>query len=119
MITPVKPSSPRSSPSSAAADWVAGRAPVSPATRRCPGITAATPAAIAAANGGRSRSRTRARPPSTLAITDRKSTRLNSSHVRISYAGFGLKKKKKTSKQGNDERDGVASMVEEENERQM
>src|SRR6266498_5086300 len=30
-----------------------------------------------------------------LAITDRKSTRLNSSHVRISYAVFCLKKKKK------------------------
>src|SRR3989442_4474348 len=28
-------------------------------------------------------------------IGDRKSTRLNSSHVRISYAGFCLKKKKK------------------------
>src|SRR3989442_14113217 len=30
-------------------------------------------------------------------IEDRKSTRLNSSHVRISYAVFCLKKKKKTS----------------------
>src|SRR5690554_7322524 len=30
-----------------------------------------------------------------LAIQDRKSTRLNSSHVRISYAVFCLKKKKK------------------------
>src|SRR5690554_7790834 len=36
------------------------------------------------------------------ADTDRKSTRLNSSHVRISYAVFCLKKKKKpqTSRQG-------------------
>src|SRR5690554_6507479 len=33
-------------------------------------------------------------------VEDRKSTRLNSSHVRISYAVFCLKKKKKT-KQGN------------------
>src|SRR2546427_947260 len=33
------------------------------------------------------------RPPST---TDRKSTRLNSSHSQISYAVFCLKKKKKT-----------------------
>src|SRR3989442_12232663 len=35
-------------------------------------------------------------PPSqdTLALLDRKSTRLNSSHVRISYAVFCLKKKK-------------------------
>src|SRR5437660_8497433 len=31
-----------------------------------------------------------------VAITDRKSTRLNSSHVAISYAVFCLKKKKKT-----------------------
>src|SRR5690554_7741553 len=30
-----------------------------------------------------------------IIITDRKSTRLNSSHVRISYAVFCLKKKKK------------------------
>src|SRR3989442_9248903 len=33
---------------------------------------------------------------------DRKSTRLNSSHVRISYAVFCLKKKKKTSTRGYD-----------------
>src|SRR3989442_11945705 len=32
------------------------------------------------------------------ALTDRKSTRLNSSHVRISYAVFCLKKKKKRKK---------------------
>src|SRR3989442_8866059 len=32
-------------------------------------------------------------------LRDRKSTRLNSSHVRISYAVFCLKKKKKTSTQ--------------------
>src|SRR5690554_7254034 len=32
-----------------------------------------------------------------LAVIDRKSTRLNSSHVRISYAVFCLKKKKKIS----------------------
>src|SRR5690606_42131464 len=35
-------------------------------------------------------------PPQTLA--DRKSTRLNSSHVKISYAVFCLKKKKKKTK---------------------
>src|SRR5690606_40401180 len=34
---------------------------------------------------------------------DRKSTRLNSSHVKISYAVFCLKKKKKKEKQGGDE----------------
>src|SRR5690554_7275305 len=33
------------------------------------------------------------------AVKDRKSTRLNSSHVRISYAIFCLKKKKKTTNQ--------------------
>src|SRR3989442_11260529 len=33
---------------------------------------------------------------------DRKSTRLNSSHVRISYAVFCLKKKKKTTKNNHD-----------------
>src|SRR5438874_6872091 len=32
----------------------------------------------------------------TVRVTDRKSTRLNSSHVEISYAVFCLKKKKKT-----------------------
>src|SRR5204863_7001874 len=34
-------------------------------------------------------------PRSTIMLTDRKSTRLNSSHVEISYAVFCLKKKKK------------------------
>src|SRR5206468_6803975 len=43
------------------------------------------------------RSRCRAR-------RDRKSTRLNSSHDQISYAGFCLKKKKKTQKQTNSNR---------------
>src|SRR5690625_6293798 len=37
------------------------------------------------------------------AIEDRKSTRLNSSHVAISYAVFCLKKKKKKKKTGNRE----------------
>src|SRR5690606_41662465 len=35
-------------------------------------------------------------------ITDRKSTRLNSSHVKISYAVFCLKKKKKKNKKYKD-----------------
>src|SRR5690606_41450268 len=35
-----------------------------------------------------------------LGVTDRKSTRLNSSHVKISYAVFCLKKKKKQNSQG-------------------
>src|SRR5690554_7674114 len=37
----------------------------------------------------------RGQPNRELAASDRKSTRLNSSHVRISYAVFCLKKKKK------------------------
>src|SRR5438874_4055716 len=52
------------------------------------------------------RRRTRRRPPSPRVtsrsvrarVGDRKSTRLNSSHVEISYAVFCLKKKKKTSR---------------------
>src|SRR5690349_23211125 len=36
------------------------------------------------------------RPSQTIYYKDRKSTRLNSSHVEISYAVFCLKKKKKT-----------------------
>src|SRR3989442_4743437 len=36
----------------------------------------------------------RSNPPSETKNTDRKSTRLNSSHVRISYAVFCLKKQK-------------------------
>src|SRR5215813_14809650 len=39
-----------------------------------------------------------ARPSRALRRRDRKSTRLNSSHVRISYAVFCLKKKKKKKK---------------------
>src|SRR5947208_13132983 len=39
-----------------------------------------------------------------LAGTDRKSTRLNSSHQIISYAVFCLKKKKNKEKQNNDKR---------------
>src|SRR5215475_14849391 len=38
-------------------------------------------------------------PPRTPPAGDRKSTRLNSSHVKISYAVFCLKKKKKKKKQ--------------------
>src|SRR3989442_4266519 len=39
---------------------------------------------------------------------DRKSTRLNSSHVRISYAVFCLKKKKKVRPDGNSSSTGTA-----------
>src|SRR2546429_3875617 len=52
------------------------------------------------ASSARYRSRQRESTGSTLSLrsTDRKSTRLNSSHGYISYAVFCLKKKKKTSK---------------------
>src|SRR2546427_8606241 len=43
----------------------------------------------------------RLRPVESAAITDRKSTRLNSSHSQISYAVFCLKKKKKQKKSHN------------------
>src|SRR5690349_22916593 len=39
--------------------------------------------------------------PNGAGKTDRKSTRLNSSHVEISYAVFCLKKKKNSQKQNN------------------
>src|SRR5436309_7038252 len=39
--------------------------------------------------------------PSSMDVRDRKSTRLNSSHVKISYAVFCLKKKKKKSNYTN------------------
>src|SRR5436305_4060596 len=42
--------------------------------------------------------------PKPTCETDRKSTRLNSSHVRISYAVFCLKKKKKTTKKKQQEK---------------
>src|SRR5690349_23185139 len=44
------------------------------------------------------------RKPSLPASPDRKSTRLNSSHVEISYAVFCLKKKKKKQWRGPDEK---------------
>src|SRR5690349_23974306 len=45
--------------------------------------------------GGLVSGRGHGRGPARLAVRDRKSTRLNSSHVEISYAVFCLKKKKK------------------------
>src|SRR3989442_10729953 len=49
--------------------------------------------------GGRLVVSLRAEPKTLNPLTDRKSTRLNSSHVRISYAVFCLKKKKKKVKE--------------------
>jgi len=65
--TPSKPSSPRSRPVTAAEENVAGRSPVSPGTRRCPGMMAKDPAAMAATNGGRSRVRSSASVPEIVA----------------------------------------------------
>src|SRR3989442_5707693 len=50
-----------------------------------------------AREGGVARRRTPAREEAARVRRDRKSTRLNSSHVRISYAVFCLKKKKDAS----------------------
>src|SRR5690606_39793520 len=52
--------------------------------------------APAPAGAARARRRRSARAFAVLEPLDRKSTRLNSSHVKISYAVFCLKKKKKT-----------------------
>src|SRR5688572_31463500 len=54
----------------------------------------------AAPSSTRSRRRSRHFPTATVP-TDRKSTRLNSSHSQISYAVFCLKKKKKTNTHAN------------------
>src|SRR5437773_6946020 len=65
--------------------------------RRCatdqPGIGPAERVA-AAADGDSRRARPRAHARSSVMQADRKSTRLNSSHITISYAVFCLKKKK-------------------------
>src|SRR3989442_4876919 len=52
-----------------------------------------------------SRGRSRRTPCPPSATRDRKSTRLNSSHVRISYAVFCLKKKKKAVRADHAEHD--------------
>src|SRR5207302_6046799 len=61
--------------------------PISATRSRSSGITAARWTSSGA--------RTGPTPSSTSCKRDRKSTRLNSSHVKISYAVFCLKKKKK------------------------
>src|SRR5690554_7856637 len=67
---------------------------------RSPGITAGPgdgrlPAVVGAGSPGRGGDDLSAPPAGPQSQQDRKSTRLNSSHVRISYAVFCLKKKKK------------------------
>src|SRR5436309_9399869 len=69
-------------------------------TRTTPKVAPARRGANPARRAGDRRERSR-RPPGprrTAAGGDRKSTRLNSSHVKISYAVFCLKKKKKKTK---------------------
>src|SRR3712207_7655312 len=71
------------------------------AFRRLPGSIAIARAGLALARGDVPETVTYARRALDLApeddhLTDRKSTRLNSSHANISYAVFCLKKKKNT-----------------------
>src|SRR6266480_6720700 len=63
------------------------------------GVPARPPRRIAAAAA--SRAEPRRRDPQRRRYRDRKSTRLNSSHMSISYAVFCLKKKKKNQKPAN------------------
>src|SRR5690625_6169988 len=63
----------------------------------CPPATAASPVAVAT-GCSMVAIRSLLSSPRPRATGDRKSTRLNSSHVAISYAVFCLKKKKKNSK---------------------
>src|SRR5439155_26817209 len=65
--------------------------------KSCPGSTRSTPLPIAASSP--------ASCATTSARLDRKSTRLNSSHVAISYAVFCLKKKNKNVDRDSDSRD--------------
>src|SRR5436309_13270484 len=65
----------------------------------CLGRWNAAPGARPLAPPGRAHRRSA--PPATQLQLDRKSTRLNSSHVKISYAVFCLKKKKKKKKKKN------------------
>src|SRR5204862_915813 len=67
--------------------------PICPCLQRGRGASAADVPAHREARGGRIRP---VRRGSAAGAGDRKSTRLNSSHVEISYAVFCLKKKKKT-----------------------
>src|SRR2546421_9409470 len=62
-----------------------------------------TASAVAGMNGW-DRTARRATVRARFASTDRKSTRLNSSHDQISYAVFCLKKKKKTQKSNTTKR---------------
>src|SRR5256885_8650036 len=66
--------------------------------RRAPGVEAAARAPARAEHVGalgrpRRRRRARGRGPRDFAFRDRESTRLNSSHLVISYDGFFFKKK--------------------------
>src|SRR5262245_64905687 len=61
--------------------------------------------------GGRGFGRGGSTAPSSLTSADRKSTRLNSSHLGISYAVFCLKKKKKIIKQKSNDKINESSIL--------
>src|SRR2546426_1734487 len=69
--------------------------PISPPARRRRRSTSARPRSGAGRADARRPACAAAAPAATCWGTDRKSTRLNSSHLVISYAVFCLKKKKK------------------------
>src|SRR5207249_10863974 len=76
----------------------------SPAGSESLGLNVPRPTTVAVSAAGAPSRRTSIRPgpePGSVEGQDRKSTRLNSSHVSISYAVFCLKKKKKKKKKNN------------------
>src|SRR5215468_9415639 len=83
--------------SSSAASWTSARALASRA-RSSAGANSLSPTEVWSSNSTASRNRhdSASLGTSASACADRKSTRLNSSHITISYAVFCLKKKKKT-----------------------
>src|SRR5690606_40909416 len=82
-VSPVPPSTPAGP----------GPVPPPPVVGPGPGSTSASPGAPAPGTGATA---TPGVEPAPAASGDRKSTRLNSSHVKISYAVFCLKKKTHT-----------------------
>src|SRR5690606_40334879 len=79
----------------AAPHLLGGAAPLGAVSRRGGGVSRAPQSPCAGSGAGAGRP---GAGVSHGAAPDRKSTRLNSSHVKISYAVFCLKKKKKTRK---------------------
>src|SRR5258705_5980460 len=71
---------------------------------RAPAVSAAAPSPARA-------TRWCSRPAATWKRGDRKSTRLNSSHLGISYAGFCLEKKNESEMQNQASEDGKLELV--------